>query len=491
MEKFLLLNILFLTIISCTREANDFSKIKIKFPEKLLSSKSTPLKKNLKLTQQSENSVWGLEAPVSVAAADCFGVYAAIPDSAHSSCVSSSGTQVLNVNKLSGMVAAGSDLEIELPSGKSRVIGIFAFKSVDGTCSGLMDANLNTAHFSAPLSVGETTIDLSPGTVGVQIPLSIASSKSIEKCTGGPLVTWPAENSCTPSIAKMISTNGGELNIEGSCLTSANSLAILNSSTNEKYSLNIISRTATKMSLKLASSLTMNAGVLYKLIITTSKADVVAPISLQLGSSLVVKSNGTKLGSFITTSYMMYMGSGVLMETNLSFPAAYFQRSYTDSTGSGVVQGKYYLYNSLYNFSSIFQNLTIQDLLAANVITQNYNSVYALYFSGPDCTGDLIIPALATEFIKGIYFVLPSGCTPSSPYNCANHIPKKITSSGTFQAGAAYQSRIETYSMGGSDNLYCTNYSSTQDAYVFPAASIVNLDANDPPAVIDGVIISH
>ncbi len=491
MKKIILLTMLVLITLSCTREANNLSKIKIKFPEKLLSSKSIPLKKIFKSTQQSENSVWGLEAPVSVSAADCFGVYAAIPDSANSSCVNSSGAQVLSLNKLSGMAAAGSDLEIELPSGKSRVIGIFAFKSIDGACSGLMDATLNTNHFSAPIAVGETTIDLSPGIVGVQIPLSMSSSQSIEKCTGGTLVAWPTENSCTPSIAKMTSTSGGELTIEGNCLTSANSVAILNSSTNEKYALNIISKTATGMSVKLVSSLTMSAGILYKLIMTTSKADIVAPISLQIGSSLVVKSNGTKLGNFLTTSYLMYQGSGILMETNSSSPATYFQRSYTDSTGSGVVPGKYYLYNSFYNFSSIFQNLTMQDLLVANIITHNYSGVYALYFSGTDCTGDLIVPAMATEFIKGSYFVLPSGCTASSPYNCSNHTPKKITSSGTFQVGAVYQSRIETYNMGGSDNLYCTNYSSYQDAYVFPATSIVNLDASDPPAVIEGVTISH
>jgi hypothetical protein len=487
------LSILFL-VTSCTREANKAAKITIKFPEKLLSSKSIPLSKNSKqkLNQQATNSVWGLESPVSVAAADCFGVYATVPDNANSSCVNTNGTQVISVNKLAGMAAAGSNLEIELTPGKSREIGVFAFKSADGTCKGLMDAGLNTSNFSAPLTVGKVTMDLIAGSVEVPINLSMTGSQSIEKCTGEPLMAWPAENSCAPSIAKMISTGGGELALEGACLSSANSLEILNSSTNEKYPLSIISKTSSALKAKLSASLTMNAGILYKLVVTTSNAQVVTPISLQIGSSLSVNSNGTKVGSFLTSAYSYYLGNGILLSTSTDQFGAYFAKNYDDPTGTNVVAGKYYLYSSIYLFNSIFQGLSAQDLLNANVLTGSSVPTSTLYFLGADCTGDMIISGSITDLPKGGIFIYPSSCTGSYPYVCTSFTSKKITTTGTYQNNVAYGSKIYTDGMNSSNsNVYCSNENYNISGFVIPSANITNTDANDPPMLIQNTTITR
>lgn len=484
--KFLSLSFIILTsivVISCTREAKEKTVLKIKLPEKMMSSKS--------LKTLSSTSLWGVQAPSSVTAADCFAVYAAQPDLPNASCSAISGENVISVNKFSGMAPAGGNLEIELLPGKAREIGVIAFKSSNGSCQGMMDGILNMINYSAPLVVGKTTMDLVAGTTEVSIPVTTTNAKSFESCSGEPLGAWPINN-CTPSIAKMISTGSGELSIEGSCLNNATSLEILNASTSEKTGLNIISKTANSLKTKLSASLTMNAGVVYKLIMNTASAQVVAPISLQIGSSLAVYTNGTKVGNFLTTAYSMYIGNGIIVSNSNGQMGAYFAKNYPDSTGAGVVSGTFYLYNAVYEFNKIFENLTPNDLLNANLLTPTTSSVYGIYFTGTDCTGDLVIDAQSINTIKGNIIIHPTNCTTGMGTTCTAHVPKKITSLGVHQTSIAVQSQVYTNGMSSySDNIYCQSYPYTVNGYQIPAANLVPLDGNDLPPVLTGVTISQ
>lgn len=467
---------------ACTRKASEKTVLKIKMPDKIMSSKSVHIKES--------SSLWGVQAPSSVGAADCFAVYATQPDLSNGTCTSSSGEIVASVNKFAGMVSAGSNIEIELAPGKAREIGVIAFKSASGACQGMMDGSL-AANFSAPMIVGKTTMDLVSGTTEVSIPVSTSNAKSFESCTGGPLQSWPVR-SCTPSIAKMVSTGGGELTVEGSCLDTATSLEILNSSTSEKTAMNIISKTGNLLKTKLSASLTMGAGVVYKLIVNTASAQVVAPINLIIGNSLIITSNGSKIGGFLTTAYSMYMGTGLLVSGANGQMGAYFARNYPDSSGSGIVSGTFYLYNSVFEFNKIFQNLTPNDLLASNVITPNTTSVYGVFFTGTDCTGDLVLQTNNQNTIKGNIFILPTTCVTGMGTTCGAHTPKKITSNGTFQSGVSVQSQVYTNGMSSySDNIYCQNTAQTVDGYQVPAANISNLDSNDLPPVLTGATISQ
>lgn len=480
--SFTLLLTFIITFSACTRKAAEKTVLKIKMPEKIMSSKSVSIKES--------TSLWGVQAPSAVGAADCFAVYATQPDLNNSTCTASTGEAVVSVNKFAGMVSAGSNIEIELTPGKSREIGVIAFKSASGTCQGMMDGNL-AANYSAPMIVGKATMDLASGTTEVSIPVTTTNAKTFESCSGEPLSSWPVR-SCTPSIAKMVSTGGGELLVEGTCLDSTTSLEILNSSTSEKTPLNILSKTGTFLKTKLSSSLTMGAGVVYKLVVSTASAQVVAPISLQIGSSLAVYSNGAKVGGFLTTAYAMYMGSGILVTNSNGQMGAYFSRNYPDSTGASVVPGTFYLYNSLFEFNKIFQNLTPNDLLTSNVITPSTSSVYGVYFTGADCTGDLVIGTSNQNIIKGNFIILPTGCVYTTGTTCTGHTPKKITSAGTFQSGVSVQSKIYIDGMSSSsDNIYCQSYPYTVDGYQIPAANITNLDSNDLPPVLTGVTISQ
>jgi hypothetical protein len=487
MKNIVLFMLLSLLINGCTRQANQATKIKIKFPEQTMSSQSTPIKKST-LATAAESSSWGLEAPVSVTASNCFAVFARVPEGSSSACVDTSGSTVLNVNRLSGMAAAGSTLEIELPTGKAREIGVFAFKSSDGSCANINEA-INTKNFSAPLAVGMVTADLVAGEMQIPITLSMTGAKTIEKCSGDPLGSWPVERSCTPTIAKMISVGGGELSIEGSCLNPTTNLEILNSTTSETHELSIATKSDSKISAKLAKSLTMASGIVYHLVIKTAQAQVQAPITLQIGSGLSVRSNGVKVGTFLTTAYMMYQSTGILMTANNGSPAVYFAKHYNDGTGVSIVAKKYYLYPSLYTFNNVFEGLSLQDLLNANVITANYGGVSSMYFSGNDCTGDMLINAGATDILKGKYFIQPSSCDPNYPYYCTGQTPKKLTVQPTYQASFNYASYLYFDAMN-TNVLKCYVGAGTTSGLVAPSTGMADLDATDAPVVIENTAFS-
>lgn len=165
---------------ACTRNEDASSKVVIQLP----SSHSLKLGE----VQETTSISWGVSDPTVINQVVCFGVIVGGPESALQSrtCYDSNGEIVLRAGIIVGIFPAGANISIDVPSGKNRTISIvgFAASSLNACQIFSPTTGPDRSHLSAPHIIGQTTMNLEPGPVGVTINVSLAGARKFNDCTG-------------------------------------------------------------------------------------------------------------------------------------------------------------------------------------------------------------------------------------------------------------------------------------------------------------------
>lgn len=216
---------------SCTRKNSNMSKISLALPSYKgnssgLSKASSPLAKQTKSTNtmaskilnaQSESGFWEIEDATDISEIACYAVFVGGPGLDYKSCKNSEGIEVVRFGREAGIFKPGQNIELEVPSGNGRRIFLIGFKTDDTTtfehCHDVFgtQASPPKEHLSAPLIVGQTTLDLAPGNAEVNIVASLSGSQKFEDCSffqgggsGGGGTTPP------PPVAENLFGDGGD-----------------------------------------------------------------------------------------------------------------------------------------------------------------------------------------------------------------------------------------------------------------------------------------
>ncbi|MBK9038583.1 MAG: hypothetical protein IPL83_05360 [Bdellovibrionales bacterium] len=188
---------------SCTRKNSNMSKISLALPSYKgkssgLSKTSSPLAKQTKSTNamaskmlnaQSEGGIWEVEDATDISEIACYAVFVGGPGLDYKSCKNSEGIEVVRFGREAGIFKPGQNIELDVPSGNGRRIFLIGFKTDDTTtfehCHDIFgtQASPPKEHLSAPLIVGQATLDLAPGNAEVNIVASLSGSKKFEDCS--------------------------------------------------------------------------------------------------------------------------------------------------------------------------------------------------------------------------------------------------------------------------------------------------------------------
>ncbi|MBK8200893.1 MAG: hypothetical protein IPK68_00715 [Bdellovibrionales bacterium] len=216
---------------SCTRKNSNMSKISLALPSYKgkssgISKISSPLAKQTKSTNamaskmlnaQSEGGIWEVEDATDISEIACYAVFVGGPGLDYKSCKNSEGIEVVRFGREAGIFKPGQNIELDVPSGNGRRIFLIGFKTDDTTtfehCHDIFgtQASPPKGHLSAPLIVGQTTLDLVPGNAEVNIVASLSGSKKFEDCSffqgGG---SGGGGNTPLPPVAENLFGDGGD-----------------------------------------------------------------------------------------------------------------------------------------------------------------------------------------------------------------------------------------------------------------------------------------
>lgn len=188
---------------SCTRKNSNMSKISLALPlykgnSSGLSKTSSSLARQTKSTHamaskilnaQSEGGFWGIEDATDISEIACYAVFVGGPGLDYKSCKNSEGIEVVRFGREAGIFKPGQNIELDVPSGNGRRIFLIGFKTDDTTtfehCHDVFGTQDSPPkeHLSAPLIVGQATLDLAPGNTEVNIVASLNGSKKFEDCS--------------------------------------------------------------------------------------------------------------------------------------------------------------------------------------------------------------------------------------------------------------------------------------------------------------------
>lgn len=188
---------------SCTRKNGNMSKISLALPSYKgkssgLSKTSSPLARQPKstnamtsrmLSAQSDGGIWEIEDATDISEIACYAVFVGGPGLDYKSCKNSEGIEVVRFGREAGIFKPGQNIELDVPSGKGRRIFLIGFKTDDTTtfehCHDIFETQASPPkeHLSAPLIVGQTTLDLAPGNAEVNIVASLSDSEKFEDCS--------------------------------------------------------------------------------------------------------------------------------------------------------------------------------------------------------------------------------------------------------------------------------------------------------------------
>jgi hypothetical protein len=447
--------------------------------------------------------MWGLNPQTSLDETDCYAIYLQASDMESGTCMASDAKTVFPISRLYGLYQSGQTVTMEVPAGNNRTIGVFAFLSSDGSCSNTLDVNFKSKNHSQPLLIGTKTQTLSSGDNEVIIDISMDKALAVESCTGSSFSnlaksSWP---SCKIDISGA-SFGGGQVSVNGRCLENSAGVTLVNTATSEKFDLNILSKSAEKLQLKPTSSkITIAANTLYRLLIKDALGQVTeSSITVSLENNMTFPylkdGNGNILGDILPMGGMMNGGTNFVMESSNGELLNYL-----------TIDG-YYNTSKLYlmpNFQFIPNVLSAMSnkQLARNGMLPWVQSF--IYFSGPDCTGDLIVnvpPAHIPGALRGNIMVQPKGCTKTTNassqevWTCTGWDYFRLSGSPTRQSNITYQSYLNQgwgadHSANGTFS-YCYNSPTPYnviDAMVFSSAQKVPFGPNDPAIQIQNASI--
>lgn len=207
--KILFLLVSLIVLGACERNAGGTSKISIQFPEVVKTSNKTIVT----MSSTASTEEWSSVVPTGFSGAypfNCFGVYVSGPEPAlrANQCGREGAAAPMKyIGKWKGAVTAGKSVELEVESGKDRVVGIFGFHASDlSACKDLTGtAQMDKALLSKPYFLGEKgQLEFLPAqTLAVPVALSFDSNQWFDECKGPDF----QNNGSSPSPSPLPSPN--------------------------------------------------------------------------------------------------------------------------------------------------------------------------------------------------------------------------------------------------------------------------------------------
>lgn len=418
------------------------TKLSIKLPEKKTGFTSRKL---VSKTAQSlstttlKSSLWGLQSQSTIDEADCYAIYIQSSDLESGSCISQDDSTVVPISRLFGFFSAGQTISIDVPSGNNRTLGIFALMSQDGTCGNATDTAFDPRKYSKPILVGSVTQNLNVGENTLNLDISMTNAIPIESCTGTSFqqfadAKWP---NCTAE-ASGVNYQNGEIKVSGYCMGNTTSVNILNTSTSQKTELSLIEKTNTDIRLRPTSAaMSISAKTLYRLLISTAQgATTEVPFSLSLETVMTFPelkdSSGNVIGEMINSGGIYYGGNLINVYAASGELISYY--SYTGNLDTS----KLYLMPAFILLPASLSGASPRQA-GRNGILFSVNNNY--YFSGPNCTGDILVPAnyntTANDQLKGNIVVQPKGCiqdTSNGQWSCTGYDYFRLSGQGTLNS---------------------------------------------------------
>lgn len=524
--------LLALTIqLSCTRLFKDeTTMVTITLPPKVsqMSSKS--------LTPESS---WGLAQPTSLDTLDCYAIYLAAAELGGSSCKIKDQVEDLKINRLYGQFAAGSTIELEVPRGKQRILGVLGFQSTNGQCQPVTALNFKAKDFSEPLFVGSSDpVDLNSSEASIKIDISMTGSKVISDCSGAsafdqlPKHYWPPA-ACQPTVTSITNSGSDNLQINGHCLALVQNLQLKNQTTQNTINLNLINKSEQQILAQLGTQVQLRMGQVMQLLVQTVYGQTQVPFELTLGPNSVplnaLDNTGASDGFILQYNQTLQSAQWVTPPTGGSpSPNSGFGfkvmlngiqigESKAPNLGSGFftlikdinsahsyrspygqqfnhINSNYYFFTDIIATQNFNSSLSLKDLLYYEGFAY---PIYNFYFTGTDCTGDLLLMNDSSyNTLRGNTFAYPSSCSSNSDLNliaCSGLSYKKIMSTGQFETNVSIQSTITTQSaysnntnLGSinSNFIICQNQTtSSSSGWRYPASSLQTATAPDLPII--------
>jgi hypothetical protein len=182
---FAFLILLSLTLLGCTREQNETTKVTFTLP---LASSTLASSGN---SAQSGGGNWGQSDPTSLSEIGCYAVFIGGPeaDLSNKSCSVGSGTsfKTFKFGAGGGFYPAGSTISLETKPGSGRQFYVLGVKKGSAAC-GSFDVgtpdSLDSTNYSNPLLLGQASKDLLSGDNAVTINLALTNltSQKIGDC---------------------------------------------------------------------------------------------------------------------------------------------------------------------------------------------------------------------------------------------------------------------------------------------------------------------
>ncbi|MEN0057703.1 MAG: hypothetical protein AAGB31_02620 [Bdellovibrio sp.] len=261
-------------LMGCDRNASGGrSTLTIQFPDvsqmKNLSSSQQKIHA-LSSTSSGGDENWSSVVPTGFSGSapiNCFAVYISGPETEmrRNTC-GRHGDASMNrlVGVWKGGVSGNTSIELEVPSGKERVIGVFGFYAQSGACKDFTgSAEMDHSQLSKPYILGEVSkVEMSPGqVVSVEVPLVYDSEKWFETCSGPDFNQGGSNNS--PSVP-VLGDYGTGLDGDISLASGLHDVRNINTArgvplitTSRVLELNPVSGSTTRLDLALKTSATL------------------------------------------------------------------------------------------------------------------------------------------------------------------------------------------------------------------------------------------
>jgi hypothetical protein len=225
----LLLVSLALSMASCTRAQDTTAKVKVRLPSiapmlsssRLENPSALGLAKIGNVTAMTTSS-WGQSDPTTIGQISCYAIAVGGPDASlqTQTCSDSSGNEIFRAGVFAGLYAAGSLIEVTVPSGDAREIYVigFAASSLGACIATALNSDFDQSQLSAPFVLGKKTLNLEPGDVEVAIDATMTGATKFDECddTGdtAPPGTVNPPTVTPPSPFIMVDTSGATCGVK-------------------------------------------------------------------------------------------------------------------------------------------------------------------------------------------------------------------------------------------------------------------------------------
>jgi uncharacterized delta-60 repeat protein len=214
--------------VGCSRQAEDKSggiaTVNLLLPSHLASSVSQSLNTTNQVWGFSQSvsalvNNWGYSDPTSLAQIGCYGVLVGGPEPelSGSYCTNSSSQELARFSVIGGLVANGSNIEVNVVPGTARRFYLIGMKLGSGACETMKGNEITKSNYSNPFILGSATADVTTGanTVNISAVNSFTTSNKIANCTfmsnasGSNLALNVSTKTLAPSVNYTFTATGG------------------------------------------------------------------------------------------------------------------------------------------------------------------------------------------------------------------------------------------------------------------------------------------